>query len=105
MPNAVNKKTSSYITASFLDRSGSAVQPDAVKYKLHDIGSGCQIRAATSVCPTLGVVTITFNAADNTMIASALEKETRQVTVSASYGSTEELHGEFFYDVFNLTHA
>jgi hypothetical protein len=105
MPDTVNEKSSSYITASFLDRTGAVAQPDAAKYKLHDTLSGCQIRGATSVCPTLGVVTITFNAGDNTMINSALEKETRQVTLSGSYGSNEELHGEFFYDVFNLDYA
>ena len=99
---SVSEKSTAYVTVTFLDKDGVAAQPSSATYAIHDVDSDTEIRAFGALTPTDGVVEITLNKTDNTMVDSTKAKESRRVTVIAVYGADDELLSEYTYEVIGL---
>ena len=87
---------------TFRDKDGVAAQPTSSYYAIHDIDSGGQIRGSTALAPTGGVVEITLNLVDNTMVDPEKDTEGRRVTVVGVYGADQHVHKEYKYRLNNL---
>lgn len=98
----INEKTTGYLTVTFKDSSGSAAQPTSASYKIIDIDSGETVRDTTALTVSAGVVTITLDKDDNTLLDANNDEERRRVVVSAVYNADDELHGVYWYKVKNL---
>ena len=92
-----------FLEMTFRDKDGGAAQPTSSYYAIHDVESGDVIRAATTLSPTTGVVEITLNLVDNTMVDPAKDTEERRVTVVGVYGVNNNVQKEFKYRLNNLS--
>lgn len=98
----INEKSTGYLTVTFRDKTGTAEQPSSATYSIADVDSGTEVRGSTALSPSAGVVTITLNKGDNTLVDGTKQKERRRVVVSAVYGNNDELHHAYLYDVINV---
>ena|SRR3990167_1794920 len=87
MVNVCNERSTFYLTCTFKDQTGSAVNPDVSSYRIDNPKTKTTIRDWTALSPSQGVVVITVNLADNTRIQNLLH-EKRILTIRADYGST-----------------
>lgn len=97
----VNEKSTAYLTVECLDKAGVAAAPSALSYQIHDVASGAEVRAATALAAA-AEVEITLTPADNTLVDASRDRETRRVTISATYGASDQVHDVYEYDVKNL---
>jgi hypothetical protein len=98
----VNEGTTSYLTVSFLDKSGAAAAPASARCRIDCLTSGQVIRAWTALTPGTSIE-ITITAAENALNNDASEYETRLVTTEGTYSSTEKVTDEYQYRLINLT--
>jgi hypothetical protein len=90
MPNIVNEGSSASFTVAFLDADGVATVPNAVRYRIDCMTTGAEIAAWASLTPGT-TVSVPLTAALNVMQSEANTRETRRVTVEASYSSDGKL--------------
>ena len=88
MTTLINERSTFYITATFKDKAGNPENPAASRYRIDNPKTGEQIRDWTALSPSVGVVEITINTADNTLTQTNVLQEKRLLTVDADYGST-----------------
>lgn len=102
MVDTVNERTTSYVTTTFLDRSGVPAVPNSVTYSTRCKTTGIAIKTNVSVTPASSVV-ITLDAADSAIQNQANASEDKALTVRASYGSNDECNSEYLWTVMNLS--
>ena len=98
----VNEKSTAYLTVTFYDRDDQPAQPASATYEIHDLDTGTEIRTLEGLSPTDGVVDITLNKTDNSLVDDENAKEVRVVSIHAVYGADDELHDEYTYEVIGL---
>lgn len=98
----VKEKTSAYLTVTFEDKDDAAAQPTSSTYQIDDVKTGSAIRISTALSPTAGVVEIHLDKTDNTIQDVTRKSERRRVTVNGVYGSDDEVHDQYIYEVVNL---
>lgn len=97
----VKEKSKARLTVSFFDEDGSAATPSTISYRVDCDTTGNNIRSATSVSAA-SVVNIDLDNVDNAMQVHANKREMRRVTVTATFGGTDESNDEFTYEVIGL---
>ncbi|MGH9158184.1 MAG: hypothetical protein ACRD1K_20640 [Acidimicrobiales bacterium] len=98
----LDEKSTGYLTCTFRDKNGAAIQPSSSTYTIHDIDSAAIVRAATALAPSAGVVEIVLTKDDNTLVDPSRSVEGRRVTVNGVFGAADEVHKEFKYRLNNL---
>lgn len=99
----INEGSAAYLTIGFYDKSDANVPPTTVTYQVHDVASGTEMQAETSLTPAASIE-IPIDPAVNAIVNSSLSVETRRVTIKASYGAGEEFNDEYDYLVRNLSY-
>jgi hypothetical protein len=97
----VNEGSTAYLSVTFLDKAGAAQEPLSVTYRVHEMATGAQIRAETSVTPG-ATVEIALAPADNVVLHQAALYETHVVTVVGTYGASDAVQSQCQYRVRNL---
>lgn len=100
--NQINEGTTGYLSVTFKNKSGTEEAPASASYRIDDVATGTQIRAATSLTPAT-TVEITLTPADNRILNTNLRAETRRVTVVAGYGVSDQVTSEYIYRVNSLS--
>lgn len=100
----VNEESTAYLQVSLLDRTGANSSPLTLTFRVHDVESGTEMVATTSISP-VSPATITLTPTANTILKRVHKYETRRVTVDATYGSGDVLHDDYDYLVRNLEHV
>jgi hypothetical protein len=90
MSNIVTEGSSAAFTVAFLDEAGVATLPTAVRYRIDCLTTGAEILTWTSLSAATSV-SVPLTAALNLMQAETNARETRRVTVEASYASSGKL--------------
>lgn len=105
MDPVVNELSSCTVTVSFTDEDGAAVVPVSASYRIDDVASGAEVRAATAFPSLAASVDLEIAAADNAILDSAHSQERRLLTVQATYGpaGARQLNEEFRWVVRNLS--
>jgi len=98
----VTERSTAYLTASFYDKTGVLQAPASLAYRIDDVMSGQQVRGDTTITPA-AQAEITLTAADNAILNTVGSDEKRRVTVTASYGVSDQVTDEYIYLVRNLT--
>lgn len=99
----VFERTSAYLTVTFRDKTGAAVSPSSVNYRIDCLTTGAAVRGLTGITPGASVE-ITLDADDNAVQVAANVREIRRVTVSATYGAGDEVNAQYDYEIVNLSH-
>lgn len=102
-PEEVNEESTAFLTLNFKDKDGQPEQPAEIKYWIHDLFSGEEVRGETTVQPA-NSVEITLSVSDNTLINDTNKREGRLVTIEATYGANEKQTGQFHYNIKPLAH-
>ena len=97
----VPEKTTAYLTVSFFDKAGAPAVPSSVTYRIDCVTTNAQILADTPLTPAASIE-ITLTPAQNAILNQANAKESKRVTVKASYGASDGLNDEYVYVVKNL---
>lgn len=97
-----NEQSTAYLTVTFRNKAGAAEAPVTAKYRIHDVGSGTEVRAWTAITDPAGSVELTFSPEDNTLLVADNPVEQRRVTVVGTYGDHDAVTSEFIYEVVNL---
>ena len=97
----VNEKSTSYVSVSFVDKTGAQATPTSVTYRLDCATNSQQIIDWTSVSPAASLE-IQISSTQNAIINQQNDTERRVVTVRAVYGASDELHAEHYFIVQNL---
>lgn len=101
MTTEVNEGSTAPLVVAFLDSAGAAAVPTAVRYRVDDLTNDAEIVAWTSVTPGSSV-TISIAPAVNAMGAETNKKETRRVTIEASYGAADAIVDFEDYTLVNM---
>lgn len=99
--DAVNERTTAYITASFKDKAGLPAAPAAATCKIHDVATGTEIRASTALTPATDIE-IVVEPDENAVINPNLAVEKHVLTVVGTYGDGDAVTGRFYFHVRNL---
>ena len=67
---ARQRQSTAYVTAAFLDKTGTAATPTAISYRIDDVATGQEIRDDTAITPAASTVEITLTPADNAMVSA-----------------------------------
>lgn len=102
--DSVNEKTTSYITASFKDKTGLPAAPASANYQIHDAATGAEIKATTALTPATDIE-ITIAPSENAVLNSSLAVEKHVLTVVGTYGASDAVTGRFYFNVRNLKHV
>ena len=98
----VNERSSSQITAVFLDPSLVENAPDSARYRIDDITNGRrEILDWTAIAAPSATETITITAVQNRILGDGNHRELRQVTVEATE-SSEPFREVHQYEIKNL---
>ncbi|MBI1397054.1 MAG: hypothetical protein GC151_13845 [Betaproteobacteria bacterium] len=97
----INEASSGYLTASFYDKAGALAVPSTVSYRVDCITTGTAVRSATSLTAA-SQVEIHLTSDDNAIQVSSNSVERKRVTVTATYGSGDQVQAEYDYEVANL---
>ena len=99
----INEKTTSYLTATFLDKDGNQVAPASMTYRIDCLTTGRSVRASTDVGTPAAAQLITLTSDDTAIIDATNDKEVKEVTVIGTYGASDEVTSRYRYVVQNLT--
>lgn len=102
MTDVVNEKTTAYLTITFRDKTGTPAQPTSAHYRVDDADTGTEILDDTALSPTGGIVEVPLGKTIQTILDPDRPFERRRVTARAIYGTGDEIHAEFIYQVTNL---
>lgn len=101
----VNEESVAYANVYFFSKSGAAVTPSAIRYRLDDVTDGLpgtQILDWTSVTPSGTSIELTITAEENEMLSDYSTVERRQLTVEATGTDGEPWREAFEYQVVNV---
>ncbi len=101
--DAVNEKTTSIVTLSFTDESGSPVTPTSGTIRIDDLASGTEIREAETFIPSSSTYSVTITSDENRILDQDNSRELRCVTVIINYGVGKKATAEYKYYVTNLS--
>lgn len=98
--DAVNERTTRYLTAAFRSKTGTPAAPASVTYRVDCLTTGQNVRPWSAVTPGASVE-IVLDADDNALRVASNERELRRVTVVASYGAgaSDQVVAENDYEV------
>lgn len=99
----VNEQSTAYLGVTF-SGLGTSTVPTSISYRIDDQATGQSIRGATAVSPA-ATVQITLDPTDNTLVTPTAPAEVHIVTITAPYGTSEQVVGVFKYQVINLTYV
>lgn len=99
--DAVNERTTAYITVSFSDKAGLPAAPASATCKIHDVATGTEIRASTALTPATDIE-ITITPSENAVINPNLAVEKHVLTVVGTYGVSDQVTGRYYFNVRNL---
>ncbi len=99
----VAEDSTAYLTVAFFDKDGVAAVPTSATYRIDCVTNDASVRASTSLTPASSIE-IKLAPDDNKIISDANEYETREITVSASFGTGDESHERAQWRVRNLTY-
>lgn len=100
---SVDQNSTAYLTVSLYDKDDALAVPVSVVYKILDRITGQSVRTETVLTPASSIE-IVLRPADNKILNSTRSKEFRVVIITATYGSTDKLNGEYEYQVNRLKH-
>ena len=102
MIQAVNDKSTAWLTVSLSDRYGNPSPPSSVVYRIDCLSTGQNILAATTVMSPGASFDIQILAAYDAIINSANSEEIKRLTITAIYGSNDQLTAQYDWIVVNL---
>lgn len=97
----VYEGTTTYLTVAFFDGDGNSAVPTTVTWACHDVLSGEEIQAATSVTPAPSIE-VTIPPSVNTMIDQNRLQEKHRITIVATYGEDDQTTSRYDFLVTNL---
>lgn len=97
----VNENSNAYLTINFLDKDDVAAVPSSISYRIDCITTGTEILTDTPFTPVAASIEIELTKTNNVCIGSSKYEE-RCVTVTAIYGSSDEINEEYRYNLRNL---
>jgi hypothetical protein len=100
-----NERSTVTVTATFIDESGTEVEPDAATYRIDDEASRTSIQPATTISPLGESVDLVITSDQNFIVKSRNQSEIRTVTVEWDYTSDNgPAHGtaQYRYKLVNL---
>ena len=101
----VNENTSAFMTIVPKDKSGSAVTPTSMSYRIDCETTGTAIKAETSLTPGTSVA-LTVTPTENRIITASNVEEIRVLTVQCVYSAaTDEIQEQFRWRVKNLEYT
>jgi hypothetical protein len=86
----ITEGSSADFTVAFLDADGLAAVPTAVRYRIDCMTTGAQVKDWTSLSPASSV-TVPLTPTENVMQSESNARETRRVTVEASYAVADKI--------------
>jgi hypothetical protein len=98
----VNEKTTSYLTVKFYDKDKVLAAPSTITYTVYDVDTNTKIIDTTSVTPGSTVEITLPGGTANVIVTTGKRIEKRRVTIQASYGGSDTLKENYFYEVVNL---
>lgn len=101
MAQIVMEGTSAWVTVRFYDKAGNLAAPASATWQAHDLASGTELKAETALTPA-STIEIAVPASVNEIVNERLAKETRRITIKASYGVDDKANAQFDYEVRNL---
>ena len=97
----VNEGTTAYLTVTFLDEDGAAAVPTAATWQCHDVASGTALQAVTALVPD-STIQIKIPPSVNTLVDAHAIQEKHRITLVATYGTDDQVTGEYDFYVVNL---
>lgn len=97
-------KTSGQVTLSFFDATGTLAAPTTVTYQIDCLTTNTSVRTLTTLSAA-SQITFILSTADNAIINTNNQSETKKITVNGTYGSGDEVHAEAHYVVKNLRYV
>ena len=99
----VKEGSYAYLQFQVKDASGNPVTPVSATYSVHDVYSGTELRADTSLTPSSSnLVTLTDD--DNVILDTENRFERRRVTVKSTLAGGGKKNESYEYTVQNLHH-
>jgi hypothetical protein len=98
----INEKSTAYVTAAFADKAGVAAVPTAVTYRVDCKSTGAALVAETSASAAASVE-IAIPPTANAIQDPTNDFEVKVVTVTASYGASDQITAAYHYRVRNLS--
>jgi ribulose kinase len=102
--DVVNEKSSSDITVSFFDKTGTPAVPVSITYSTKCMTTGTAIKTAIAVTPA-AVITISLDALDSAIQNSMNSVENKLLTVQATYGIYDQCNDDYTWQVRNMASA
>lgn len=101
--DAINERSQSQITATFLNASKVEAAPTSARYRIDDITDGRkqQVLDWTTIATPSATETITITAVQNRILNGGRKRELRQVQVEAT-SSGEPFRETHQYEIINL---
>lgn len=100
----VNELSTAYLTVTFFDKTGVVATPITVTWSAHDKSTGIEMQAETSLSPASSIE-ITIPKEVNAILFNRNVRETRLITVKATYGNNESINSYYEYTVANLKYV
>lgn len=97
----VTEKSTVIVTVKYIDRTTGLVTPTNAKYRIDDVGSGCQIVDWTALSAASSNA-ITITSTQNVIYNCTRKYEKKQITVAADYGLTTEYRDTTVWTVENV---
>jgi hypothetical protein len=88
--STVNEGSSADFVVSFRDADGDLAVPTAVRYRIDCMTTGAQIKDWTSLSAASSV-TVPMTPTENVMQSESNSRETRRVTIEASYAAADKI--------------
>lgn len=99
----VNEGTTSYVTAVFKNKDGTAVAPDSAQYRVDCKTTGNQILAWTAIPTPTSTTEIEIDSTLNVIQDELNLSEEHVVTVEGTYGvGADKVTGKFNFELFNM---
>ena len=100
--DAVNERSSSQITATFLNASKVATAPTSARYRIDDLTNReREILDWTTIATPTATETVTITAEQNRIVSEQNVRELRQITVEATSGG-QPFREAYQYEIVNL---
>jgi len=98
----INEKSTAYVTAAFADKAGVAAVPTGVTYRVDCQSTGVELVADTAASAAASVE-ITIPPTANAIQEPTNDFEVKVVTVTATYGASDQITAAYRYRVRNLS--
>ena len=102
MTQSVNDKSTAWLTVSLFDRFNNPSPPSSVIYRIDCLSTGQNILAATTINGPGASFDIQILAAYDAILNAANSEEIKRLTITAIYGSNDQLTAQYDWIVVNL---